>query len=128
MKMRFFSTLVICVIGLSCHPALAQKATVNIIQDSLIDKAFALKVKANKEIYDQYFFRIQLYYGDHAGAMKIMESVQRVAPDLQPKLSFETPNYKVQVGPFKKAADAKERLELLKKHYRGAFLMEPKIR
>lgn len=104
-----------------------QNQGVTLIQDSLITKAFAVKMKANTEIYEQYEFRIQLYYGVYEKAQEIMKSVAKLDPVLQPKLSFETPNYKVQVGPFKKRSIAQSQLDRLKRHYREAFLLEPKL-
>jgi hypothetical protein len=101
--------------------------TVVVIEDSLVSKAFALKMEADKERYTSYEFTIQLYYGDYGGAQRTLKSIARIAPDLKPDLSFETPNYKVQVGPFKKRSEAKSRLQELKQHYRGAFLLEPKM-
>ncbi|MGC6421544.1 MAG: SPOR domain-containing protein [Flavobacteriaceae bacterium] len=126
--MRVFgSFFIFFLVGL---PSLAQgqSDSVEIIQDSLIDKAFAIKIAANKEMYDQYYFRIQLFYGNYDKAQEIMKSVQRIAPDLEPQLSFETPNYKVQLGPFKKRSIAIARLQELKLHYREAFLLEPKFK
>jgi hypothetical protein len=84
-------------------------------------------MEADKERYASYEFTIQLYYGDYGGAQRTLKSIARIAPDLKPDLSFETPNYKVQVGPFKKRSEAKSRLQELKQHYRGAFLLEPKM-
>jgi hypothetical protein len=101
--------------------------TVVVIEDSLVNKAFALKMEADKERYASYEFTIQLYYGDYGGAQRTLKSIARIAPDLKSDLSFETPNYKVQVGPFKKRSEAKSRLQELKQHYRGAFLLEPKM-
>ena len=101
--------------------------TVVVIEDSLVSKAFALKMEADKERYASYKFTIQLYYGDYGGAQRTLKSIAWIAPDLKPDLSFETPNYKVQVGPFKKRSEAKSRLKELKQHYRGAFLLEPKM-
>ena len=101
--------------------------TVVVIEDSLVSKAFALKMEADKERYASYEFTIQLYYGDYGGAQRTLKGIARIAPDLKPDLSFETPNYKVQVGPFKKRSEAKSRLQELKQHYRGAFLLEPKM-
>lgn len=105
-----------------------QNSGVTLIQDSLITKAFELKIQANKEVYEQYEFRIQLYYGGNEKAQEIMASVRKLDPDLNLDLSFETPNYKVQVGPFKKRAEANVQLQRLKNYYREAFLLEPKIR
>ena len=103
-------------------------ASFSVVEDSLISKAFSLKLAANKERYAAYYFTIQLYYGNYEGAQKALANLSQVAPDLVPKLSFETPNYKVQVGPFKKRFEATERLQKLKQFYRGAFLLEPKVR
>lgn len=125
--MRLFQGFLTTFIVFFCNITLGQNNGVILIQDSLITKAFDLKIKANKEVYDQYEFRIQLYYGVYEKAKKIMESVRNLDPNLKPNLSFETPNYKVQVGPFKKRAEAVSQLRRLKNHYKEAFLLEPKV-
>jgi hypothetical protein len=103
-----------------------QEALVEVKQDSLISKALMLKIEANREQFSNEFYMIQLYYGTYDQATEIMEEVQELDPELEVKMSFETPNYKVQVGPFKKYLDALEQLNILKKTFREAFLLEPK--
>ncbi len=103
-----------------------QEALVEVKQDSLISKALMLKIEANREQFANEFYMIQLYYGTYDQATEIMEEVQELDPELEVKMSFETPNYKVQVGPFKKYLDALEQLNILKKTFREAFLLEPK--
>ena len=56
--------------------------TVVVIEDSLVSKAFALKMEADKERYASYEFTIQLYYGDYGGAQRTLKSIARIAPDL----------------------------------------------
>ena len=102
--------------------------TVVVIEDSLVTKAFALKMEADKERYASYEFTIQLYYGDYGGAQRTLKSIARIAPDLKPALIFVTPNYKVQVGPFKKRSAAKSRLQELQQPYRVDFIREPNMK
>ena len=125
--MRYFLSVFLMATGLLFGQQQPLKASVVVIEDSLITKAFTLKMEADKERYASYEFTIQLFYGNYEGAQRTLKSIARIAPDLQPDLSFETPNYKVQVGPFKKRSEAKSRLQELKQHYRGAFLLEPKM-
>ena len=125
--MRYFLSVFFIATGLLFGRQQPLKASVVVIEDSLITKSFTLKMEADKERYASYEFTIQLFYGNYEGAQRTLKSIARIAPDLQPDLSFETPNYKVQVGPFKKRSEAKSRLQELKQHYRGAFLLEPKM-
>ena len=126
--MRYLSCLFLLLSGLVIGQNTPKTGAVEILEDSLITTAFQLKIEANKERYSDYNFTIQLFNGTYNEAQKVMESLENIAEDLEPELTFETPNYKVQVGPFKKLSEAKGRLQELKKHYRGAFLLEPKTR
>ncbi|MEL0263500.1 MAG: SPOR domain-containing protein [Flavobacteriaceae bacterium] len=103
-----------------------QTAPVVIKQDSLITRALALKKEVNSETFANQLYRIQLYYGAYDQATEIMERVQESYPDLEASMNFETPNYKVQVGPFKNYVEALEQLTMLKEVFREAFLLEPK--
>lgn len=104
----------------------AQEQPLIIKQDSTITQALNLKIEANKEQFANEVYSIQLYYGKYDRAQEIIEAMKTAFPTLTPEISFETPNYKVQVGPFEAYLDALEELKRLKAVYREAFILQPK--
>jgi len=106
--------------------SISQESTLKIEQDSLILKILLLKAKVNQDIYATQFYNIQLFNGDYNRAVKIKNNVILKFPDEITNLTFETPNYKVQMGPFRDYRKAVDLLKLVKHIYPAAFLIEPK--
>ncbi len=104
----------------------AQSATVKIEQDSTITKLMATKIEIDTENYSSKFYTIQLFYGDNKRAQELFENFKQSFPDWEVELSFETPNYKVQVGRFKNYYFGLNKLKEIKRVYPAAFLLEIK--
>ena len=104
----------------------AQSATVKIEQDSTITKLMATKIEIDTENYSSKFYTIQLFYGDNKLAQELFENFKQSFPDWEAELSFETPNYKVQVGRFKDYYFGLNKLKEIKRVYPAAFLLEIK--
>ena len=102
---------------------MAQETLVKIEQDVLIEKLMVLKKKIDSEAYASQFFTIQLYYGKYEVAERIIAVFKENYPEWDADLSFETPNYKVQVGRFKQYYNALDNLNEIKIVYPGAFLL-----
>ena len=102
---------------------MAQETFVKVEQDVLIKKLMTLKKEIDKGTYASQFFAIQLYYGKYEVAKRIIKVFKKNYPEWDVNLSFETPNYKVQVGRFKQYYNALEKLNEIKKGYPGAFLL-----
>ena len=104
----------------------AQSATIKIEQDSTITKLMATKIEIDTENYSSKFYTIQLFYGDNKLAQELFENFKQSFPDWEAELSFETPNYKVQVGRFKNYYFGLNKLKEIKRVYPAAFLLEIK--
>ena len=104
----------------------SQESFYKIEQDSLVSKLMLLKTKVNKDIYATQFYSIQLFNGEYDKSLEIKKNMVFKFPKLRINLSFETPNYKVQMGPFRDHQKAIKLLKLVKKIYPAAFLIEPK--
>lgn len=104
----------------------AQWATIKIEQDSTITKLMATKIEIDTENYSSKFYTIQLFYGDNKRAQELFENFKQSFPDWEAELSFETPNYKVQVGRFKNYYFGLNKLKEIKRVYPAAFLLEIK--
>lgn len=104
----------------------AQEAYVKIEQDSTITQLMETKIQIDTEDYSSKFYTIQLFYGDNKRAEELYENFKKVFPEWDADLSFETPNYKVQVGRFKNYYLGLNKLKEIKKKYPAAFLLELK--
>ena len=102
---------------------MAQETLVKVEQDELIKKLMTLKKEVDSEAYASQFFTIQLYYGKYEVAERIITAFKENYPEWEADLSFETPNYKAQVGRFKQYYNALNKLNEIKKTYPGAFLL-----
>ena len=102
---------------------MAQETLVKVEQDVLIKKLMTLKKEVDSEAYASQFFTIQLYYGKYEVAERIIAAFKEIYPEWEADLSFETPNYKVQVGRFKQYYNGLNKLNEIKKAYPGAFLL-----
>ena len=123
------SIYLICIaifVAVSAPKLNAQKATVKIEQDSTITKLMETKIDIDSNNYSSKFYTIQLFYGDNKRAQELFKNFKKSFPDWEVDLSFETPNYKVQVGRFKDYYLGLNKLKKIKKAYPAAFLLEIK--
>ena len=120
---RIFSTIFVL---LTLPKLSAQSATVLIEQDSTITNLMATKIEIDTENYSSKFYTIQLFYGENKLAQELFENFKQSFPDWEAELSFETPNYKVQVGRFKDYYFGLNKLKEIKRIYPAAFLLENK--
>lgn len=104
----------------------AQKGYVEIQQDSTISKLMTTKIEIDTENYASKFYTIQLFYGDNKRAQELYDNLKETFPDWEVNLSFETPNYKVQVGRYKDYYSGLNKLNEVKRNYPAAFLLEIK--
>jgi hypothetical protein len=95
-------------------------------QDSLISQLMATKKEIDSIDYASKFFTVQLFYGDNKTAEELYEKIQTEYPEWEVDLSFETPNYKVQVGRYKDYYFGLNQLQEIKKIFPAAFLLEIK--
>ena len=116
----------IILILLSVSELMAQPVSVMIQQDSTITRLMATKKNIDTENYSSKFYTIQLFYGDNKRAEELYENLKRDFPDWEVDLSFETPNYKIQVGRFKDYYFGLNKLKEIKKVCPAAFLLEIK--
>ena len=104
----------------------AQKSSLQIEEDSLITKLVSIKTKINEEIYSKQFYYIQFFNGNFNSAIEIKKDLTTKFNNEKINLTFETPNYKIQMGPFRSHKKVLDLLKIIKKKYPAAFLIEPK--
>ena len=105
---------------------LSQEQKLNIKQDSKIDSLLQKKIELDSELFNKTYFTLQLYYGDLVLAEEVLMRSKKIFPHIPVKLSFETPNYKVQAGRFKEKLKGLKTLDTLKSFFPSVFLLTRK--
>ena len=123
---KIFNRLILSLTLSSCTLSLAQSEDLIINEDSLISKLMLVKKEIDRDSYESQFFTIQLYYGNFIEADKVFKKFKEKFPNWSAELSFETPNYKVQVGNYKDYYFGMSKLREIKGNYPSAFLLEIK--
>ena len=123
---KIFYRLILPFPLLICNLILAQSENLIVKEDSLITKLMLAKKEIDRDLYKSQFFTIQLYYGDLIEAEKVIEKFKEGFPEWEVELSFETPNYKVQIGKYKDYYFGMNKLKEVKSVYPSAFLLETK--
>jgi len=123
---KIFNRLILPFHLLVCNLVLAQSENLIVKEDSLITKLMLAKKEIDRDLYKSQFFTIQLYYGSFIEAEKIFEKFKENFPEWKAELSFETPNYKVQIGNYKDYYFGMNKLKEIKSVFPSAFLLETK--
>ncbi len=125
-KPEIYWIYIIVFVLLSTPKLTAHSATVQIEQESSLPKLMATNIEVASQDYAAELASIQLFYGDNKRAQELFENFKQSFPDWEVDLSFETPNYKVQVGRFKDYYLGLNKLKEIKRVYPAAFLLEIK--
>ena len=123
---KILNRLILSFSLINCALTYAQSENLIVTEDSLISKLMLVKKEIDRDSYESQFFTIQLYYGNFIEAEKIFEKFKENFPEWKAELSFETPNYKVQVGNYKDYYFGMSKLKEIKSTYPSAFLLEIK--
>ncbi len=123
---KILNRLILSFSLINCALTYAQSENLIVIEDSLISKLMSVKKEIDRDSYESQFFTIQLYYGNFIEAEKVFEKFKENFPEWKAELSFETPNYKVQVGNYKDYYFGMSKLREIKSTYPSAFLLEIK--
>ena len=111
--------------GIFSTATYAQTAKSNVIQDNKLPELLKLKseMTVNNELADRY--KIQLFYGQITEANKVQKDYNTSFSEWEPKIVYESPNYKVWVGNFRDRLDADRALLKIKEKFPSAFVMKP---
>ena len=118
MKTKVFTAILI---GLATQVS-AQDAQVTIQQDPKINELVKLYTKANA---NSGFYQIQVGFGNYEKAHDLLNQVEVDFPDLQSKIEFESPTYRVRLGRFKTKLEAERKYFEVRKKYPEAMLLKP---
>lgn len=103
----------------------SQQSSSTVVIDQKIEDIIAVKKALNQTQFETQYYAIQLYYGNYTAAQRIATAFKQAYPSWEAKVDFDSPNYKVRVGRFKELSIAQQKLEVIRKEYPAAFLLEP---
>lgn len=92
--------------------------------DSLTKKFFKIKKDFSKRNFESSYYTIQIFYGSLNEADSIYNDFKLNYEDIESKLIFETPNYKVRIGKYKDINVAAQNLEKIRRIYPGSFIIK----
>ncbi|WP_430410345.1 SPOR domain-containing protein [Kordia sp.] len=127
--MRFLTMKKITIIALSAFfytgITSAQEGQINLSKNPKIDKLLTYKTEINQETDNDNRYKIQIFNGNRKNAERAKSKFEINHRDMQAKMKFETPNYKVWVGNFRTSLEADRYLEEVKKTFPNAFAFIP---
>ncbi len=115
--------LILLILLIGFNFVFSQEQKLNIEQDPKIDSLLQKKIQLDRERFNKTYFTLQLHYGDLVLAEEVLMRSKEKFPHTPVKLSFETPNYKVQAGRFKEKLNGLKTLDTLKSFFPSAFLL-----
>ena len=97
-------------------------------ENDKINKIIEEKKAYNKKNKNSVVYKIQLYNGDESQASKVKEDFQKEFPMYKAFLIYKQPDWKTQVGNFKTRLEADRILQIVKKEYGAAIVLEDKVK
>ncbi|CAL2104027.1 SPOR domain-containing protein [Tenacibaculum sp. 190130A14a] len=116
-KPQLISSILI-VLFFSVYSATAQSKLTN---DKSINSLIEKKREFNKQ--NKKGFRIQLYNGLERTAKSIQGRFRVEYPNVRTKLSYDSPEWKIQVGNYKTRLDADRALNKIREKFSGAIVV-----
>lgn len=81
----------------------------------------------NKKYKNSVVYKIQLYNGNEEQAYKIKRNFNMAFPEYKTTIMYKPPEWKTQVGNFKTRLEADKVLQIIRKKFFGAIVLEDKI-
>ena len=89
-----------------------------------INKLIEQKRAFNKTTKTITNFKIQLYNGNEQRVYTVRNNFSSAFPNIQYTISYDAPEWKIQVGNFKTRLEADRTLLLIKEQFSGAIVIE----
>lgn len=130
-------TLSIILSLVSCF-CFAQKGTVTVIKDPMIDsliakrmevyKAVAGSVNTNKPIVSTYGYRVQVFYGsDRREIFNKQNQFREDNPGINTYITYKAPNYYLRVGDYRTRLEAQQLMSEIRPSFPTLFIFREKI-
>mgnify|MGYP001548166905 CR=1 FL=1 len=117
-KLLFISLFTVC-FTLNLQ---AQQASVSIEQDPQIKKLLD-SYKQGKA--NALYYTIQIGFGSYDEAEELKQEDEIEFPEYDPKIVFDSPTYRVQVGQFTDRLEAEKKFLEVRQRFPGALLLRP---
>ena len=112
----------ICIFPIYIH---GQNAKNNYKNENKFEQLLVEKRKTNLTNALNERYKIQIFSGDSERAKKIINAFKEENKSIESTIVFNTPNYKVWVGPFNTKMEAEKNFAEIKKKYKNAFIIKP---
>jgi len=103
----------------------AQEAELRLTLPENLEAVMARKIDLDKTRSEQQQYTVQIFSGNFDQAEIQLERFVEFFPEIEAKLSFETPNYKIRVGRYATRLEGLTALAEIKKKFSQAFLLLP---
>ena len=118
-KRLLFSSFFVVLISLTTTYAQSENDKINEI--------ISQKKTFNQENENSIVYKIQLYNGNEVEAFKVKTEFEKEFPDYKTILKYKQPEWKTQVGNFKTRLEADRVLQIIKKKFGAAIVLEDKV-
>lgn len=112
-------------LSISVHAQIS--GDMNIKTNEGIDKLISQKIAYNKSLKTIRGYKIQLYYGSEQGAYGIKDKFNKLYPEISAKLTFNTPDWKIQAGNYYTKLQADHDIVQFKIDFPGAIVIATDI-
>lgn len=131
----FFSTAIFVFTTNFCF---AQKGTVTVVKDPLIDSLIAKRMEVykadespsnvGKPIVSAYGYRVQIFYGsDRREVFNQQNTFRTENPGVNTYITYKAPNYYLRVGDFRTRLEAQRLMSELRPTFPTLFIFREKI-
>ncbi len=125
--MRHYILKAITIVSITVSvEAQSQIGNLTIDKNKKIDTLLELKSEANLDDISSNKYKIQIYSGSRNGAETCQSNYKLEFTKWKSTLEYETPNYKIWIGNFRKRLEAERALLEIKDTFENAFIFKPK--
>jgi len=120
-------TLILCSFVSIQNYAQQTKGTVTIETSARIDEIVVKKKEYNKNLKSIKGYKIQLFYGSEKKTYELSDEFKDTYPNIPTKITFSSPDWKLQAGNFKTRLEADNALLDIKKDFPSAIILATDI-
>ncbi len=95
--------------------------TLTINEDPRIQQLLDIKTEMDKNGALSDTYKIQLFNGNNKDAQKVLQKAEKLFPQWETELKWETPEFKVWIGNYRSKLERDRALREIKKEFLGAF-------
>lgn len=104
-----------------------KKGTVHLETSAKIDEIIVKKKEYNVNLKTLKGYKIQIFSGSEKAAYKLKDDFKVVFPEIPTKISFSSPDWKVQAGNYKTRLEADKSLLDIKKEFPASIVIATDI-